>query len=209
MDAQTCLEKTKRVGTLALATVDETGAPQIRCVSAVHYESDALYFFTAQGKEMTRQLLADGRIRTMVHTRFNEMIRMSGVARPAPKEEQRKWIDIIFEEQPYLANVYPGETREICIIFEIRDIVIDYFNLGVKPIERGTYTLEHEIASRKGYRITNACIGCGTCLAHCPQKCIIPGEPYEINANHCLHCGACEKACPVSAVENLASFDAN
>lgn len=36
MDAQTCLKKMQLAGTLSLATVDENGAPQIRCVSAVH-----------------------------------------------------------------------------------------------------------------------------------------------------------------------------
>lgn len=44
MDAQTCLKKMQLAGTLSLATVDENGAPQIRCVSAVHYESRAIYF---------------------------------------------------------------------------------------------------------------------------------------------------------------------
>ena len=38
------------------------------------------------------------------------------------------------QEQPYLANVYPGETREIGIVFEIRDGAIEYFHLGVRPI---------------------------------------------------------------------------
>lgn len=32
--------------------------------------------------------MADGRIQTMVHTRFNEMIRMSGVARPVGAVER-------------------------------------------------------------------------------------------------------------------------
>ena len=83
MDAQTCLKKMQLAGTLSLATVDESGAPQIRCVSAVHYEPRAIYFLTARGKEMARQLMADGRVQTLVHTRFNEMIRMSGVATPS------------------------------------------------------------------------------------------------------------------------------
>ena len=75
MDAQACLKKMQLAGTLSLATVDESGAPQIRCVSAVHYEPRAIYFLTARGKEMARQLMADGRVQTLVHTRFNEMIR--------------------------------------------------------------------------------------------------------------------------------------
>lgn len=203
MDAQTCLEKMKLVGTLAMATVDECGCPQIRCVSAVHYEPDAVYFLTAQGKEMAKQLERDGHLQTMVHTRFNEMIRMSGVAKRLPAEESAKWVNVIFDEQPYLANVYPGDTRNICIVFRVESIVLDYFNLGVRPIERGLYTLEGEIEQSKGYRITDACIGCGTCLSHCPQRCIVEGETYRIQPEHCLHCGACFANCPAHAVERL------
>lgn len=203
MDAQTCLQKMKLAGTLAMATVDELGFPQIRCVSAVHYEPDAVYFFTARGKEMAKQLLRDGHLQTMVHTRFNEMIRMSGIARPVPEEEQAAWIDMIFEEQPYLANVYPGKTREIGLILKVTEITLDYFNLGVKPIERAVYSLEGEPAPAHGYCIGVDCIGCGTCLKHCPQQCISEGEPFLINPAHCLHCGACYENCPVGAVERV------
>ena len=203
MDAQTCLQKMKLVGTLALATVDECGCPQIRCVSAVHYEPDAVYFFTARGKEMAQQLMRNGRLQTMVHTRFNEMIRMSGVAVPVSAAEQRMWIDAIFDEQPYLANVYPGETRSIGIVFKVTEIVLDYFNLGVKPIERGRYSLDDAPIYQKGFHITEDCIGCGTCLSVCPQGCITPGDVYEIQQEHCLHCGACAEHCPVGAAERL------
>ena len=203
MDAQTCLQKMKLVGTLALATVDECGCPQIRCVSAVHYEPDAVYFFTARGKEMAQQLMRNGRLQTMVHTRFNEMIRMSGVAVPVSAAEQRMWIDAIFDEQPYLANVYPGETRSIGIVFKVTEIVLDYFNLGVRPIERGRYPLGNAPVCQKGFHITEDCIGCGTCLSVCPQGCITPGDIYEIQQEHCLHCGACAENCPVDAAERL------
>ena len=50
MDLATCLKKMELVGVLAFATVDSDGAPQIRNISAIHYEPDALYFFTARGK---------------------------------------------------------------------------------------------------------------------------------------------------------------
>lgn len=45
------------------------------------------------------------------------MIRLSGKAYAVNDEEQILWRDKIFEEQPYLANVYPGDTRDIGIIF--------------------------------------------------------------------------------------------
>ncbi|WP_203226435.1 hypothetical protein [Massiliimalia timonensis] len=43
MDAQTCLKKLEYVGVLNFATVGLDGTPQIRCVSAIHYEPDKLY----------------------------------------------------------------------------------------------------------------------------------------------------------------------
>ena len=201
MDLQTCLKKMQLVGVLAFATVDSEGAPQIRNISAIHYEPDALYFLTARGKNFCRELMEDGRVQVLCYTKYKEMIRLSGKAYPVADEEQRKWIDTIFEEQPYLANVYPGDTREIDIIFCIDNAQIEYFNLGVNPIFRETYTLGDVIIEEKGYHITDACIKCGTCAECCPQRCIDEGTPFVIRQNHCLHCGNCYEKCPVKAVE--------
>lgn len=205
MDAKTCLKKMQLVGVLNVATVDEHGAPQIRCISAVHYDEDSLYFFTARGKNVAREILADGRVQILVYTKFKEMIRLSGKAFPVADERQKHCIDAIFAEQPYLANLYPGEKRNIGICFEIKDAAIEYFNLGVNPIFREVYTIGNGVEERKGYRITDNCIGCGKCLTVCPQNCIDKGDtaPYNIRQNNCLHCGACFENCPVGAIERL------
>lgn len=200
MDAKTCLQKLQYVGVLAFATVDAAGAPQLRNISAIHYEPDAIYFFTARGKDFCRELLADSRVQALGYTRYKEMIRLSGRAVPVPQEEQARWIETIFSEQPYLANVYPGDTRDIGIVFVIRQATIEYFNLGVRPIFRETYSVNGGQAAPKGYRITDACIGCGRCAANCPQSCITPGQPYAIQPQHCLHCGNCFEHCPVQAI---------
>lgn len=201
MNAKTCLEKLKLCGVLSFATTDKNGAPQIRCISAIHYEPNSLYFFTARGKAFCDELLTDGRVQILAYTRFKEMIRLSGKAMPAENQEEK--INTIFAEQPYLANVYPDNTRNIGIIFELRDFTIEYFNLGMKPIFREVYTVGQAKIEQKGYHITNSCVGCGTCLKYCPQKCIIAGEKYLIQPEHCLHCGACFEHCPVKAVEKL------
>ena len=205
MDAKTCLKKMQLVGVLNVATVDEHGAPQIRCISAVHYDEDSLYFFTARGKNVARELLADGRVQILVYTKFKEMIRLSGKAFPVADERQKTCIDAIFAEQPYLGNLYPGEKRNIGICFEIKDASIEYFNLGVNPIFREVCTIGNGVEERKGYRITDNCIGCGKCMTVCPQNCIDRGEPkpYNIRQNNCLHCGACFENCPVGAIERL------
>lgn len=204
MDLATCLLKMKLVGVLAFATVDEEGAPQVRNISAIHYEPDAIYFFTARGKNFCRELLDDGRVQILCYTKYKEMIRMSGKAFAVPEKEQKKWMDQIFEEQPYLANVYPGDTREIGNVFCINRAQIEYFNLGVNPIFRETYSLGEIATKEKGYVITENCIGCGTCLKKCPQRCIAKGEeeiPFQIAQQHCLHCGNCQENCPVHAIE--------
>ena len=201
MDAKTCLRKLQYVGVLAFATVDREGNPQVRDISAIHYEEDALYFFTARGKDFCRELLDDGRVQVLGYTRYKEMIRLSAKAEPAAENEQKKWMDLIFEEQPYLSNVYPGDTRNIGIIFQIRDGWIEYFHLGVSPIFREAYVIGEGIGAVKGYEITDACVGCGKCKKNCPQGCIEEGTPYKIIQEHCLHCGNCHELCPVRAVE--------
>lgn len=200
MDLATCLKKMQLVGVLAFATVDSEGAPQVRNISAIHYEENALYFYTARGKNFCKELLSDGRVQILCYTRYKEMIRLSGKAYAVSEDEQEKWKNVIFEEQPYLANVYPGDTRDIGIIFCIDHAEIEYFNLGVNPIFRDTYALGEVKIREKGYIITDSCIGCGTCEANCPQRCIEEGTPFIINQNHCLHCGNCYEKCPVKAV---------
>lgn len=201
MDLTTCLKKMKLVGVLAFATVDEEGKPQIRNISAIHYEPDALYFFTARGKNFCRELLEDGNVQILCYTKYKEMIRLSGKACPVPEAQQTKWRNTIFKEQPYLANVYPGDTREIGIVFCIDHGEVEYFHLGTHPIFRETYSFGNVAVKEKGYFITDSCITCGRCKNVCPQSCIEEGTPFVIRQNHCLHCGSCYESCPVKAIE--------
>lgn len=201
MDAKLCIEKLKLVGVLSFATVDRKGNPQVRCISAIHFDEDSLYFFTARGKDFCEELLENGKVQILAYTRFKEMIRLSAKAIPAPDTEWEEKINTIFNEQPYLINVYPNDTRKIGIIFEIKDAEIEYFHLGVNPIFRESYTLGAGTLSEKGYVITDSCIGCGKCQKNCPQRCIAEGKPYHIQQEHCLHCGSCYEGCPVKAIE--------
>lgn len=203
MNKETCIKKLELVGVLNFATVDKNGHPQVCCISAIHYEPDAIYFYTARGKNFCHELLNDGHVQMMAYTRFKEMIRVSAVARPVADDEQEHWKKIIFTEQPYLVNVYPRDTRDIGIIFRIRDMEIEYFNLGVRPIFRETYTVGKVQAEPKGFLISEDCIECGTCQAGCPQDAIDEGSPYHIRPENCLHCGRCYENCPVQAIVRL------
>lgn len=203
MDAKTCLQKLSYVGVLNFATVDKNGKPQVRCISAIHFEEESFWFLTARGKDFYRELIADGNVQLLAYTRFKEMIRVSAKAVRMADELQNKCRDTIWAEQPYMENVYPNGTREILDAFEIKDMQIEYFNLGTHPIIRYYYTVGKVEQIEKGYRISDECIQCGTCATGCPQQCIIEGSPYEINQEHCLQCGRCFENCPVQAIRQL------
>ena len=203
MDTLTCLKKLGYVGVLDFATVDEEGAPQVRNISAIHFEGTDIYFLTARGKYFASQLKRDGRIQILGYTKYKETIRLSGKAIEVPESDQKKGRDMLYQEQPYLENVYPGETKEIDTMFVIRDYTIEYFCLSTRPITREYFAVGNAQIKPKGYMITENCIGCGTCQSVCPQNVITEGSPFVIDAHHCLQCGNCAENCPVQAIERL------
>ena len=191
----------------AFATVDAKGRPQVRIIDVMLVENGKLYFCTARGKDFYRQLTASGQVAVTALNPEYQMVRLSGKARRLT--EQKKWIDRIFEENPSMKEVYPGDSRYILEPFCIDNGQIEFFDLGKSPIERYSFSLAEEPVREKGFLITDACIGCGKCSRNCPQKCIVPGEKtterastaYIIRQEHCLHCGLCCENCPVGAIE--------
>ncbi|MEY8762726.1 MULTISPECIES: DUF362 domain-containing protein [Clostridium] len=50
------------------------------------------------------------------------------------------------------------------------------------------------------YKITDACVSCGTCASECPVDAISQGDTqFVIDADTCIECGNCANVCPVGA----------
>ena len=198
MNAEKCLKMLREIKDVSFATVDENGAPQVRIIDVILVDEGALYFCTSRGKDFHAQLMRDGRVAVTGLNKNWQMVRLNGRARRL--ENSREWIDRIFEANPSMNSIYPGESRYILDAFCIDEGEMEFFDLGTEPINRESFTLGSAKAKPKGFFITDRCIGCGICAANCPQQCISEGTPYVIAQEHCLHCGLCHENCPAGAV---------
>lgn len=201
MTAEKALQMLREIRDAAFATVSKEGKPEVRIIDVMIVEGEKLYFCTSRGKEFHAQLLSSGFVAVTGLTKEFVSIRLTG--RADLLLDKKKWIDRIFRENPSMNDVYPGESRYILDPFCIADGSIEVFDLGKTPIERESFVIGKGKTPEKGFRITDQCIGCGTCAAGCPQRAIEEGTPYRIRQNNCLHCGLCFENCPVHAIRRL------
>lgn len=201
MDAQRCLEILREIKDVAFATVDRGGHPQIRMIDVMIVEKEKLYFCTSRGKEFYQQLTENGEVAVTGMNREFQMIRLNGKA--VRLDAHKEWIDRIFEENPSMNSVYPGESRYVLEAFCIETGEVEFFDLGKEPIVRERFFFGGTKERETGFVITDSCIQCGKCEQICPQKCI---QNFQIDPVHCLHCGLCFEECPVSAVEKRSAL---
>lgn len=199
MDAQDCLDTLRQIKDVSFATVDQEGCPQIRIIDVMLVEKGRLYFCTSRGKDFHAQLLRDPHVAIVGMTHDFKMVRLAGEARRV-EVTPRAVIDRIFDENPSMNDVYPGDSRYVLDPFVIETGCVELFDLGVSPVFRQTFSLGGAPVHVQGFKITDACIGCGTCARTCPQQCIAAGSPFVIDQAHCLHCGLCFESCPVKAI---------
>ena len=185
-----------------VATVDDEGLPVTAAIDMMDCDDNSLYFLTAKGKGFYDRLT---KRQFLAFTAMKGEDTMSTVAvsiRGKVRELGYDRIPELFEKNPYMHQIYPTEESiKALTVFQIYEGSGEWFDLSRKPIERASFTFGGADKKAEGYFITDSCIGCGSCVAVCPQGCIRQDcIPFRIEQEHCLHCGNCMTACPVGAV---------
>ena len=193
----------KEIHTTVVATVDDDGLPVTAAIDMMDSDGDSLYFLTAKGKSFYYRLI---KRKYLALTAMKGEDTLSSVAisiRGKVRELGFEKIPELFEKNPYMREIYPTEeSMQALTVFQIYEGSGEWFDLSKKPIERASFTFGGAEAKQEGYFITDACIGCQSCVEVCPQQCInTDGVPLAINQASCLHCGNCQTVCPASAVE--------
>ena len=185
-----------------VATVDDEGLPVTAAIDMMDCDDNNLYFLTAKGKGFYDRLI---KRKFLAFTAMKGEDTMSTVAvsiRGKVRELGYDRIPELFDKNPYMHQIYPTEeSMKALTVFQIYEGSGEWFDLSRKPIERASFTFGGADKKAEGYFITDSCIGCGSCVAVCPQDCIRQDSiPFRIEQDHCLHCGNCMTICPVGAV---------
>ena len=191
------------IHTTVVATVDDEGLPVTAAIDMMDSDENGLYFLTARGKRFYDRLKQRGFLALTAVKGETTMRSVAVSVRGKVRELGYEKIPMLFEKNPYMREIYPTEeAMRALTVFQIYEGSGEWFDLSKKPIERASFSFGGAERKPEGYFITDACIGCRSCIAVCPQQCINTDSiPFVIDQTHCLHCGNCMEICPVGAVE--------
>ena len=191
------------IHTTVVATVDDEGLPVTAAIDMMDTDGDSLFFLTAKGKGFYDRLVKRGFLALTAVKGKDTLSSVALSVRGKVRELGNERIPELFEKNPYMREIYPTEeSMKTLTAFQLYEGTGEWFDLSKKPIERAFFTFGGGTQKTEGYYITDACIGCGSCAAVCPQNCIhTDGIPHVIEQEHCLHCGNCMEVCPAGAVE--------
>ena len=188
----------EEIHSTTVATIGADGHPQTRVIDMMHYDEAGVYFLTAKGKAFYDQIMEQGYIAVSA-TKEKKAVSLRGKIKNIGKQN----LDIMFEKNPYMKEIYPGNTREALEVFCLYEAQGEYFDISdPSNIVRESIVIGEQEIIQTGYFVGKDCIGCKMCYSVCPQKCIdISSIPVVIDQKHCLHCGRCAECCPKQCIK--------
>ena len=181
-----------------MATIGADGHPVTRIIDLMLWDESGVYFLTAKGKSLYTQLMEQKFI-ALSATAHKRAISLRGKIKNIHSEK----LEEIFERNPYMKGIYPGDTKTALEVFCIYEAEGEYFDIRTPShIMRDSFVIGNSKHKEHGYFVQADCIGCKLCYSVCPQKCIdITTIPVVIDQNRCLHCGQCKEIFPKQAIE--------
>ncbi|MCD8036266.1 MAG: 4Fe-4S binding protein [Clostridiales bacterium] len=181
-----------------VATIGTDGHPQTRTIDMMLWDEKGVYFLTAKGKAFYTQLMEQKYI-ALSATKNKKSVSLRGKVKNIGSEK----LDEIFENNTYMQDIYPGDTRSALEVFQLYEAAGEYFDIREPArVVRDSIVIGNTETVENGYFVGNECIGCQLCYSVCPQKCIdISVKPVIIDQKRCLHCGRCAEICPKQTIE--------
>lgn len=195
MNKNEFLNQIINIKAVALATISLDGKPSNRIIDMMYLEDNCLYFLTARGKNLYKELEVNPYI-SITACKNNKAYSLYGYV----KQVSKSYLKILFDYNLFMYDIYPDETKNALEVFKIYSWTGEFFDLDSKPIERESFIHNSIMQKESIYQIhKDKCNRCRKCITVCPQKCIDLAK-MTILENNCLRCGACLEICPNKAV---------
>ncbi len=179
----------KGIREVSLATI-ENNKPKVRIVVILDIKDEILYFMTAKGKDLSKQMHINPNV-SIVGKDKDIMIRIDG--------------DIKFaKDKSFLLNKIQGHEgmyenkTDILEMFYMENGTGEIFDLSEKIPKRLSFYFGEEKIIKKGYYISKKCVKCTECEKECVTGAI---KNFQINEYHCIHCGRCKLYCKNNAIK--------
>lgn len=99
----------RKVKIASAATVDQDGHPRSRIINVMIAAEEWMYIVTSKGKPFYEQLMSTGEIALSAMCPDCQSLKFCGKI----KKVEKQWVDKVFQENPGMNEVYPGDTRYI------------------------------------------------------------------------------------------------
>ncbi len=185
----------KNIREVALGTINKN-KPSTRIVVIASIRDDHIYFMTARGKPMYRQLNENPCVSIVGKLKEDIMVRVEGEIK-------------FMEDKSFLLNLikghegmYTGKT-DVLEMFYLSSCSGEIFDLTEETPKRLYFTFGDGELHIPHYEITDECVKCGICADNCVTGAINKEKPYFIDNYLCINCGRCFENCPEKVIKYI------